>query len=239
MKIDVDTCARFAADLMHAEGLPTDRAKAVAGKLVESDLLGHRTHGLAMLPTYLERLFDGRIACNGEISVVADHGSTFSWEAHRLPGAWVMNQAVAQAVARIDENPTVTFTIANCSHIGALQAYLPEIGDRKLMALMAVTDPGVVSVAPFGGIAPVLTTNPIAAYIPSRGDPILVDQSTSLVSNAAVGAYAAANQRLPGRWLVDNQGRRLTTRMRSARRRLARSCRSAVKTAATRGSDSG
>ena len=75
------------------------------------------------------------------------------------------------------------------------------------MALMAVTDPGVVSVAPFGGMAPVLTTNPIAACIPSRGDPILVDQSTSLVSNAAVGAYAAANQRLPGRWLVDNQGR--------------------------------
>src|SRR5258706_6359374 len=165
MKIDINACARYAADLMQAQGLPAGQAEAVAGKLVESDLLGHRTHGLAMLPMYLERLSDGRIARNGEISVVADHGSTFSWQAHRLPGAWVMNQAIAQAVTRIGEYPTVTFTIANCSHIGALQAYLPEVGDRKLMALMAVTDPGVVSVAPFGGNSPVLTPNPIAACI--------------------------------------------------------------------------
>jgi L-lactate dehydrogenase len=65
----------------------------------------------------------------------------------------------------------------------------------------------VASVAPPGGIDPVTTTNPIAACIPTLGAPILIDQSTTLVSNSAVAAHAAAGRKLPGAWLVDNQGR--------------------------------
>ncbi len=206
MRIAVADALRLATDLMVAAGLSPDMASAVAGKLVEADLLGHRTHGLAMLPTYLERLGDGRIARAGGVEIVADHGMTFSWQVPRLPGAWVMNQAIAQALERIATYPVVSFTIGGCSHIGALQAYLPELADRKVVALLAVTDPGVASVAPFGGVTPVLTTNPLAACIPSHGDPILIDQCTSLVSNATIAGYAQRGETLPGRWLMDNAG---------------------------------
>jgi L-lactate dehydrogenase len=71
---------------------------------------------------------------------------------------------------------------------------------------MAVTSPAIRSVAPFGGVEPVLTTNPLASGIPTHGDPILVDQSTSLTSNASVAEYGKAGQRLPGKWLLDAQG---------------------------------
>lgn len=194
-----------AARLLRAAGLAVEKADAVADKLVESDLLGHRTHGLAMLPVYLERLANGQIATAGDIDVVSDTGATFAWAAHRLPGAWVMSRAIAQATERIDAQPVVTATIAECSHIGCLQAYLEAIGRRKLLALLMVTDPGVASVAPFGGIDPVLTSNPIAACIPTLGDPILIDQTTSVVSNGAIAQHAGG--RLPGRWLLDAEGR--------------------------------
>jgi L-lactate dehydrogenase len=64
----------------------------------------------------------------------------------------------------------------------------------------------VRSVAPFGGTQAVLTTNPIAYGIPTDGDPILIDQCTSVVSNAEVQEYAARGERTPGKWLVDPQG---------------------------------
>lgn len=206
-KLAVPEALAGAAALLQAAGLDPDKAAAVARRLVDADLLGHSTHGLRMLPVYLERLADGRIARAGAIEVLQDHGAAFSWKANRLPGAWVMERFVDAAIERSAAHPVVTATLADCSHIGALQAYLEAFAERKLLALLMVTDPAVVSVAPPGGVRPVTTTNPIAACIPTHEAPLLVDLSTSLVSNSAAAGYAAAGKTLPGPWLLDNQGR--------------------------------
>jgi LDH2 family malate/lactate/ureidoglycolate dehydrogenase len=206
-RIEAGEALRVAQNLLRASGLDQEKASAVARRLVEADLLGHRSHGLQNLPTYLERLADGRIATSGAISTLHDTGASFSWHTERLPGAWVMDQLIAQAVARASQHAVVTATLANCSHIGALQAYLEDIGRQKFLALMMVTDPGVASVAPPGGVDAVTTSNPMAACIPTDGDPVLIDQSTTLVSNGAIAQYAAKGSLLPGQWVVDNQGR--------------------------------
>src|SRR5258706_2959484 len=109
MKIPATSCIQYATQLLQKAGLPVDQAVAVAGRLIESDLLGHSTHGLAMLPTYLERLGDGRIARTGDIEVISDRGAAFAWQANRLPGAWVMNKALALALERASQFPVFTF----------------------------------------------------------------------------------------------------------------------------------
>ncbi|HEX7892096.1 MAG TPA: Ldh family oxidoreductase [Ramlibacter sp.] len=206
-RVPVPQALAGAAALLRASGLDEDKAAAVARRLVEADLLGHGTHGLRMLPIYLERLADGRIARSGNIEVLQDHASGFSWQANRLPGAWVMERFVDAALERSATHPVVTATLANCTHIGALQAYMEHFAERKLLALMMVTDPAVASVAAPGGVQPVTTTNPIGACIPTHDAPLLVDLSTTLMSNSAAATYAAAGRKLPGDWLVDNEGR--------------------------------
>ena len=101
----------------------------------------------------------------------------------------------------------LTATLAGCTHIGALQTYLEAPAQRGLLCLLMVTDPGVASMAPPGGLDAVTTSNPIAACIPTEGQPLLIDTSTSLISNSAVSGHAAAGRRLGGRWVIDNQGR--------------------------------
>ncbi|MCV9999386.1 Ldh family oxidoreductase [Pararhizobium sp. YC-54] len=206
MKIlNVETVRADVAGLLQATGLKADFAADMSHIMIESDLMGHRTHGLAMLPTYLERLSNDLILKDGELTVVRETASTLNWQAHRLPGAHVVRRAMNALYEKIASEPVVTASIANCSHIGSLQAYLEEPARRGYLGLMMVTDPGVASVAPFGGRDPVLTSNPIAAAIPTFGDPILIDQCTSLVSNAQVQS-ADKRKPLPGRWVVDNQG---------------------------------
>lgn len=204
--IAVATARDRAAALLAAAGLGSDQAGAVAANLVEADLLGHRTHGLKMLPVYLDRLDKGLMASAGEIEVLQDHGASFSWRTNRLPGAWVMAQLMETALARSAEHPVVTATLAECTHVGALQTYLHQPAERGLLALVMVTDPGVASMAPPGGLDAVTTSNPIAACLPTEGEPLLIDTSTSLVSNSAVASHAAAGKRLGGRWLLDNTG---------------------------------
>lgn len=204
--IEVDQARHAVTSLLQATGLRPDFAKEMSHIIIESDLMGHRTHGLAMLPTYVERLTKGLISKDGEITVVHDTPISFTWQAHRLPGAFVVRRALNALYDKARSAPVVTASIANCSHIGSLQSYLEEPARKGYLCLMMVTDPGVASVAPFGGADPVLTSNPIAVAIPTHADPILIDQCTSLVSNAQVQS-ADKTKPLPGRWVLDNQGR--------------------------------
>lgn len=206
MRVALHEARTIATQLLLDAGVSVEMSSAMVEVLLKAELMGHRTHGLAQLPTYLQRLANGEIKTAGEIEVLNDDPQCFAWQAHRLPGPWVMNQAVDSLMARVKERPIVMGTVANCTHIGSLQAYIEAPARAGYIALMMVTDPGVASVAPFGGSTPILTSNPIACGIPTGGEPLLIDQCTSLISNAAAGNYARENRQFPGAWVVDNQG---------------------------------
>ena len=59
---------------------------------------------------------------------------------------------------------------------------------------------------PMAVSTPVMTPNPIAAGIPTSGDPILIDVSTSITTAAMCARTRAAGGRLPGNWLIDRAG---------------------------------
>jgi len=204
--ISVGEAEAFAATLLAAAGLERQLAASVANVLVAADRLGHRTHGLALLAPYLTQIETGSMALNGEPEVLSNSATMFHWKANRLPGAHVLTAAIDELARRAQHHPMVTASIAECFHIGALQVYLEAATRHDLICLMATTDPSVRSVAPFGGVEPVLTSNPMACGIPTRGEPILIDLCTSTISNAGAMGYAAQGQKLPGPWLLDNQG---------------------------------
>jgi len=59
----------------------------VARYLVEADLMGHTTHGLALAPWYLQSIADGVMTKAGDPEVVSDRGAAICWRGRRLPGA--------------------------------------------------------------------------------------------------------------------------------------------------------
>jgi LDH2 family malate/lactate/ureidoglycolate dehydrogenase len=72
---------------------------------------------------------------------------------------------------------------------------------------IASSDPSAISVAPFGGTSPVMTPDPIAIGYPTTGDPVMIDTSASITTNAMCGRAGREGGRLPGRWLVTADGR--------------------------------
>ena len=197
----------FATALLEKAGMAVERARTVANVLVEADLLGHDTHGLDQLAGYLEQIEQGRMATSGDPVVLADLGSTLTWDGCRLPGHWLVKQAIAEARNRVLAHPVVTITIGRGHHIGCLQAYIKPVTDAGLIILLACSDPASAGVAPHGGVASRISPNPIAAGFPTGGEPILIDISTSTTTNAMNKRRAAAGERLPGSWLVDADGR--------------------------------
>jgi len=92
-------------------------------------------------------------------------------------------------------------------HIACLQAYLKRATDRGLVMLLISSDPSCGSVTPYGGCTPLYTPNPIAAGLPTDGEPILMDISTSTTTNGLTQRLYDAHRDLPHRWLIDNEGR--------------------------------
>jgi L-lactate dehydrogenase len=72
--------------------------------------------------------------------------------------------------------------------------------------LLAASDPGSQLVAPYGGIRPLHSPNPLAAGIPTHGDPIILDISMSTTAMGTVTRAHQAGQMLPYPWLLDNAG---------------------------------
>jgi LDH2 family malate/lactate/ureidoglycolate dehydrogenase len=207
LRYDADGLRGFAKSLLEKSGLPSDRAAVIADILVEGDLMGHTTHGLQLLASYLKQLDEGGMAAAGDPEVLQDRGSAVTWDGRYLPGPWLITRAMDLAIERIGAHPVMTVVIRRSHHIACLQAYLKRATDRGLVMLLMSSDPSCGSVTPFGGCTPVYTPNPIAAGLPTDGEPILIDISASTTTNGLTQRLYDAGQHLDHEWLVDNQGR--------------------------------
>lgn len=198
--------AAFAGALLARAGVRDDIARDVAGVLVDGDLLGHTTHGLALLAPYLAEIEAGAMAKTGEPGVINARPAVQTWDGGRLPGPWLTLRAFDAAATMALTYGTGTVVIRRSHHIACLAAYLKRVTDRKLMAILMCSDPAMKSVAPFGAVSPVFTPNPLAAGIPTSGDPILLDISASYTTNGLTGRLHNAGEQLPHAWIQDAQG---------------------------------
>jgi LDH2 family malate/lactate/ureidoglycolate dehydrogenase len=196
----------FADALLTRAGVRGGIAADVAAILVDGDLMGHTTHGLALLPGYLEELAQGRMRKDGAPRIIRATSVAQTWDGERLPGPWLTLRALDTAFAMAKEHGTGTIAIRRSHHIGCLAAYLKRATDRGAMTIVCCSDPAGSSVAPFGAVTPVFTPNPLAAGIPTSGDPILLDVSASYTTNGLTTRLAQAGEMLPHPFVQDADG---------------------------------
>jgi LDH2 family malate/lactate/ureidoglycolate dehydrogenase len=201
-----DALRAYADALLRAAGVRANIAGDTAAILLDGDLLGHTTHGLALLPGYLDELTHGRMRHSGEPVIVHAAAAAQTWDGQRLPGPWLTLRALAAARAMAASQGTGTVVIRRSHHIACLAAYAKRAADDGFVALIECVDPSTHSVAPFGAVTSVFTPNPLAAGIPTSGDPIVLDVSASYTTNGMTTRLHEAGESLPHPWVQDAQG---------------------------------
>ena len=196
----------LAERLLSCVGMDRDKATVVATKLVEADLLGHDTHGLQLLAGYMAELRTGRMRGSGTPRTVSDHGPVTVWDGDWICGVWLATAGLDLACEKATEFGVGVVSIKRSHHIACLQTYLPSAVERGLVPMIVCTDPSAATVAPFGGLDPVLQPDPMAIGFPTGGDPILIDMSASITTNGMVQRKRRAGSRLEGLWLQDSDG---------------------------------
>lgn len=197
----------MAARVLSAVGTPNDIAEEVAAHLVEADCVGHSSHGISRLPFYLQYIDDGIVRPGARPRTVAEDPVTlvsaewgFSHVAARL--------AVDAACDAASEKVIGVAGLVRGTHIGRLGAYMERAAARGCAALaFAGGLGGQRRVAPFGGRAGLLGSNPLAAGFPTAsGPPIVVDFSTAAAPVGKVMVARLAGERMPSLSLVDEHG---------------------------------
>jgi L-lactate dehydrogenase len=146
------------------------------------------------------------MAKSGAPTIVNARPAAQTWDGGRLPGPWLTLRALDTAAAMAATHGTGTVVIRRSHHIACLAVYLLRATERGLVAIVESSDPIVAAVVPHGGLTPIITPNPIAAGLPTSGAPILIDISSSITSMGFAKQQNDAGQKLPGAWLIDNQG---------------------------------
>ncbi|MFC7406410.1 Ldh family oxidoreductase [Georgenia alba] len=194
----------LAARLLGRTGVPEHHADRTAELLVLADVWGIGSHGLMRLPYYLSRLTAGGLDPRAELDVVRENGSVLAYHGNDGLGHWQLWRAAEAATDRAREHGLAVASVASSSHCGCLGLYALPAVRAGLVALVFSTGPAVM--APPGTATPLLSTSPLAAGIPSRPRPAIVDLATSAVARGKIAAHARRGEPLGEGWAVDAGG---------------------------------
>lgn len=209
--ISADKLRAFAAALFGAADVSADEAARVSSSLVESNLCGHESHGVIRVSEYLGYLKTGALKAGADLKTVTRTTSTIVCDAQLGFGQTQMQRLVEIIAPMAADQGVACGTIRRCGHVGRLGEWVERLARRGLAALMMVNDNGVLMcVAPPGGIDARISTNPIAIGVPTAGDPLVLDISTSQVANGKVRVAQSAGRPCPEGWLLDASGQPTT-----------------------------
>ena len=211
-KIQAARLREIGKALLIANKVPEEEAATVARHVVNANLAGHDSHGVIMLPNYIERVRVGHIVPGAPFTIVQESPTTTVVDGHWGFGYVINEKAMALTIEKAEKGNIAAATVFRQGHVGRLASY-PLMAARAGMIGMAWADSGrsPKGVAPFGGREARLGTNPWAIAVPSDLDgPFCMDFATSAVAMGKIKLAEARGQEVPRGWIVDKEGE-LTT----------------------------
>jgi uncharacterized oxidoreductase len=206
-----DLCA-FSGRIFEALQVPHEEASWVAELLVRANLVGHDWQGVIRIPQYAQAIQAALVQPEAAGEIAEESPSMALINGHWGLGQVVARRAMALAIQKAQETKISSVGAYDLYHVGRLADYTRMAAEQDLVGIMMVTSSGVPPlVAPFGGTAGRLGTNPLSIAFPT-GDavPFLLDMATSVVAEGTVRVKRQRGEQLPEGWLLDHQGRPTT-----------------------------
>jgi uncharacterized oxidoreductase len=207
--INADYLRHVAEKILKKLGSEAEEAAIVAEHLITANLCGHDSHGIGMLPIYVEKVSLGRLKPNTPVKCLKEDGSILIFDGQRGYGQRTASVAMDAAIARCKETGLALMVLRNAHHIGRIGSY----GEQSIRAgLISIHFVNVVDhdpvVVPFGGRHARFSTNPICIAIPGTDStaPVLLDMATSTIPLGKARVAMNANKKVEDNRIVDADG---------------------------------
>jgi hydroxycarboxylate dehydrogenase B len=207
--VDAATLERITREIFVAYGTPAADAAWIATLLVRANLRGHDSHGVIRIPQYVRSLKIGETNPKPSITV-----ETVSPVIARVDGDLGFGQVVGRrgmeiAIDTAHAQGLAAVTLKRTNHVGRLADYAEMAAARGLLALLWANVPTALNVAPWGGAARRLGTNPHAVAVPGPdgGVAMSLDFATSVIPEGKLRVRFNRGEAAPPGVMLDGAGR--------------------------------
>jgi uncharacterized oxidoreductase len=208
-KIPAERLQEVAKALLVAAGASPQEAEIVARHCVSANLVGHDSHGIIQIPSYIDRIKVGHIVPGAPWTIVQETPNTTVVDGHWGFGYVVNERAMQLTIDKAQKGGVAATTVFRQGHIGRCASY-SLMAARAGMIGLTTADSGrsPKAVAPFGGREPRLGTNPISIAVPSDLEgPLYLDMATSAAAAGKINLALARGEPVPPGWIIDKDGR--------------------------------
>jgi L-2-hydroxycarboxylate dehydrogenase (NAD+) len=190
-------------------GCSDEHAILATRVLIDADMRGVDSHGVARLSGYVRLWEAKRINATPDIKVVYETPSTATVDGDKGLGLVVAPFAMKIAIEKAKVAGTGWVSVKNSNHFGIAGYHAMMALDHDMIG-WAMTN-GSALVAPTFGNERLLGTNPIAIAIPAYNEPPFVaDFATTTASNGKLEILQRKNLDAPLGWVQDKDGNATT-----------------------------
>ncbi len=182
--VDADTLERLTRDIFAAWRVPAEDTAWIATLLVRANLRGHDSHGVIRIPHYVRGLRAGEVNPTPRMRVVSETPTLALIDGDRGFGQVVARRGMALAIDKARAQGLAAVTLREANHVGRLADYAEIAAAQGLIGMLWVNAPLALNVAPWGGAARRLGTNPHAVAVPGPNGTVAMslDFATSVVA---------------------------------------------------------
>ncbi|HVN02858.1 MAG TPA: Ldh family oxidoreductase [Bryobacteraceae bacterium] len=200
--IFAEELTQWTAGLLAAACFPRPVAQLVAEALVDANLHAVDSHGVQLLPYYIEQVERGDMDPAAEGSVVSESGACLVYDGANGPGQLVSQVCCEHAVRLARKHGIAIVSARDSNHFGAAAYWGRRISAAGLIGIVMCNASPIV--APWQAKEPRLGTNPICMSVPG---PWLLDMATTTVANNRIfKALVNGEETIPAGWAMDSDG---------------------------------
>ncbi len=202
-----DRLQKVIAAIVVQSGSSTREANCVAANLVEANLRGHDSHGVGMIPRYVDAVLEGGLKPNANVTVKLDRGTLLTLDGNSGYGQVIGEQAMTMAIERAQVSGVCLMGLAHSHHLGRIGHWAEQAVAQGMVSIHFVNVISRALVAPFGARDARFGTNPLAIGLPVEGhEPFILDLATSGVAQGKLRVAHNQAKAIDTGLLLDDQG---------------------------------
>ena len=195
----------FTKEIFVQLGMPPEGAETEATVLIWANLRGVDSHGVLLIPIYVEWVDNEVMNPKPNIQVLKETPATLFVEADRAFGPVVTVFTMNRAIEKAKEAGICWASIRNTTHQGAMGYYALMAAEKGMAGLAFVCNPP--NMAPYGAKVPGVHNSPIAISVPAkRHRPLILDMATSVVAAGKILLALDKGVSIPVGWALDKDG---------------------------------
>lgn len=199
----------FTSSILEKAGLSAEDASTMAACLVQADLRGVSSHGLARLEQYTTRARSGLVNTKPNIVTRQITPVAVQVDGDNGFGFVVATLAMKEAIQRAQTYGIAIATVKRSNHFGMAASYILQAIEAGMMAF--VFSNASKNMPAFGSKEPLFGTSPFATGAPSGDEiPFILDMAPSVVAKGKIRVAARNGRTIPEGWAVDENGKPTT-----------------------------